>query len=135
MTARIPLTVIFLLLASNAGIFAQDTLQIDFNTFLNKALQNSGQVKYQQQDVELAENQVKQAKAQRILPNLSLTTQHGLVPGIESDVPGLPRDEYYLDPNLRNDWTNWAIFTKFQLSAVQPVFTWGAINKAIEAAR
>jgi len=135
MTARILFTVITLLLLSNTRVFAQDTLQIDFNTFLNKALENSGQMKYQQQDVELAENQVKQAKAQRILPNMSLTTQHGLVPGIESDVPGLPRDEYYLDPNLRNDWSNWAIFTKFQLSAVQPVFTWGAINKAIEAAR
>jgi outer membrane protein TolC len=92
-------------------------------------------MKYQRQDVELAQNQIKQAKAQRIIPNMSFNSQHGLVPGVESNDPNLPRDEYYLDPNLRNDWSNWAIFTKFQVSAVQPVFTWGAINKAVEAAR
>ena len=135
MTARIFFSIISLSLALSSAGFAQDTLQIDFNTFLNKALENSGQIKYQRQDVELAENQIKQAQAQRILPNMRLNTQHGLVPGVESDRADLEEDEYYLDPNLRNDWENWAIFTKFQLSAVQPVFTWGAINKAVEAAR
>jgi outer membrane protein TolC len=135
MTARILLTSLVLLLFTSVDSFAQDTLQVDFNTFLNKALNNSGQMKYQRQDVELAQNQIKQAKAQRIIPNMSFNSQHGLVPGVESNDPNLPRDEYYLDPNLRNDWSNWAIFTKFQVSAVQPVFTWGAINKAVEAAR
>ena len=135
MTARILFTSILLFFFTGVYALAQDTLQVDFNTFLNKALNNSGQMKYQKQDVELAENQIKQAKAQRIVPNMSLNTQHGLVPGVESDVPSLPRDEFYLDPNLRNDWSNWAIFTKFQVSAVQPVFTWGAINKAVEAAK
>ncbi|MGN8224064.1 TolC family protein [Gracilimonas sp. BCB1] len=135
MTARILLSLITFLFAFSSMSVAQDTLQIDFNTFLNRALDNSGQIKYQQQDVEIAENQIKQAKAQRIVPNLRLDTQHGLVPGIESDRTDLQEDEYYLDPNLRNNWNDWAIYTKFQLSAVQPVFTWGAINKAVEAAK
>lgn len=135
MTARILLSLITFLLAFGSVSVAQDTLQIDFNTFLNRALDNSGQMKYQQQDVEIAENQVKQAKAQRIVPNMRLDTQHGLVPGVESDRTDLNEDEYYLDPNLRNNWNDWAIYTKFQLSAVQPVFTWGAINKAVEAAK
>ncbi len=98
-------------------------------------MENSGQVNFERQNVEIAENQIDQAKAQRYIPNLRFDSQHGLVPGVKSDVEGLPEDEYYLDPNLRNDWTDWAIFTKFQVSAAQPVFTWGAINKAIEAAR
>ncbi|MDR9415080.1 MAG: TolC family protein [Gracilimonas sp.] len=114
---------------------AQDTLNIDLSTFIQQAVQNSGQVKYERQNVALAENRIEQAKAQRFLPNLSFDSQHGLVPGVESDVPGLPEDEYYLDPNLRNNWSNWAIFTRFQVTAAQPVFTWGAINKAIEAAK
>ncbi|MEQ8523061.1 TolC family protein [Gracilimonas sp.] len=135
MTARILFSIVSLLLTFSSVGIAQDTLQVDFNTFLNKALNNSGQIKYQRQEVEIAENQIKQAQAQRIVPNLRLDTQHGLVPGVESDRTDLQEDEYYLDPNLRNDWSNWAVFTKFQVSAVQPVFTWGAINKAVEAAR
>ncbi len=135
MTARILLSLVFLLLAFSSLSVAQDTLQIDFNTFLNRALDNSGQMKYQQQDVEIAENKIKQAQAQRIIPNMRLDTQHGLVPGVESDRTDLNEDEYYLDPNLRNNWSDWAVYTKFQLSAVQPVFTWGAINKAVEAAK
>ena len=135
MIARILFSFTVCLLAFSSVSVAQDTLQIDFNTFLNKALNNSGQIKYQRQDVEIAENQIKQAQAQRIVPNMRLDTQHGLVPGVDSDRTDLNEDEYYLDPNLRNDWSDWAVYTKFQLSAVQPVFTWGAINKAVEAAR
>ncbi len=135
MTARILISAIVLLLSSTTMGHGQDTLSIDFNTFLNKALANSGQVKYQQQDVELAENRVEQAKAQRWVPNLRFDSQHGWVPGVKSDREDLEKDEYYLDPDLRNDWSNWAIFTKFQISAVQPIYTWGAIDKAVEAAR
>ncbi|MAO64207.1 MAG: hypothetical protein CL666_04345 [Balneola sp.] len=124
----------FSMLTYGAG-FSQDTLNIDLNTFMQKAIQNSGQVDYERQNIALAENRVQQAKAQRFLPNLSFDSQHGLVPGVKSDNPNLEEDEYYLDPNLRNDWSDWAIFTRFQVSAAQPVFTWGAIDKAVEAAK
>src|SRR6056297_445464 len=135
MTARISFLFILFVTTLSVPTQAQDTLRIDFQTFLSKALNNSGQVDYAKQDVELAENTVDQAKAQRILPSVEFNSQHGLVPGVKSDVPGLPEDEYYLDPNLRNDWEDWAIFTRFQLTAAQPVFTWGAINKAVDAAK
>ncbi len=135
MTARISFLFILFVTTLSIPTQAQDTLRIDFQTFLSKALNNSGQVDYAKQDVELAENTVDQAKAQRILPSVEFNSQHGLVPGVKSDVPGLPEDEYYLDPNLRNDWEDWAIFTRFQLTAAQPVFTWGAINKAVDAAK
>lgn len=133
MTARIFLTFIFLF-AFNITLLAQDTLQIDFHTFLEKALDNSGQMDYSRQDINLAENRASRAKAQRILPSVSFSSQHGLVPGVKSQTD-LPEDQFYLDPNLENDWNDWAIYTRFQLSAVQPVFTWGAINKAIDAAK
>lgn len=135
MTARISYLLIIFFALSAAEIQAQDTLRIDFQTFLSKALNNSGQIDYERQEVELAENRLDQAKAQRILPSVDFSSQHGLVPGVKSNVPGLAEDEYYLDPNLRNDWDNWAIFTRFQLTAAQPLFTWGAINKAVDAAR
>lgn len=135
MTVRTFTAILCLLFFASPSVYSQDTLRIDLNTFLQKAVQNSGQVDYERENISLAENRVKQAKAQRFLPNLSFDSQHGLVPGVKSDDPNLPEDEYYLDPNLRNDWSDWAIFTRFQISAAQPVFTWGAINKAVKAAK
>jgi outer membrane protein TolC len=117
-----------------------DTIRITLSEFIQKGIENAGLLQVEQNNVELAEHRVNEAHEKRILPRVSLSTQHGLIPGVESDstLPGgrsLPRDEYYLDPNLRNDWNNWAIFTRAEVEAVQPLFTWGAINKAIEAAK
>lgn len=114
---------------------AQDTLRIGFEEFLARALENAGQLKLEKSNVSLAENRVEIAKANRYLPNLRFESQHGLVPGVKSTDPTLEPHEYYLDPGLRNDWENWAVYTKFQLTAAQPVFTWGAINTAVEAAK
>lgn len=135
MTARIYLLTFALILLNANTSFAQDTLAIDYQTFVNKAMEKSGQVKYERQNVRLAKNKIDQAQAQRFVPNMRFDSQHGLVPGVDSDRSDLSENEYYLDPNLKNDWSDWAIFTKFQVSAVQPVFTWGAINKAVEAAK
>ena len=115
-------------------LLAQDTLQISLNDFIQRGIENSGQIDYQQQNISLAENKVDQAQAQRILPKLDLSTQHGVVPGVRSNT-GLPETAYYLDPDLENDWDNWAVFTRAEISAVQPLFTWGAINNAINAAQ
>lgn len=124
---------LFVLCSSPA--LAQDTLKISFEQFLTKAINNSGLLKHEAQNVALAENRIAQARATRFVPNLRLDSQHGLVPGVKSSNPNLSPHEYYLDPGLRNDWEDWAIYTKFQVTAAQPIFTWGAINKAVEAAK
>lgn len=113
---------------------AQDTLQISLGEFIETGLENSGQVDYERQQVNLAENRINQARAQRYLPRFELNTQHGAVPGVVSKTD-LPKNEYYLDPNLENDWENWAIFTRAEVSAVQPIFAWGALRNAVEAAK
>ncbi|MDZ7714722.1 MAG: TolC family protein [Balneolaceae bacterium] len=113
---------------------AQDTLQVSLNDFIQRGMQNSGQIDYQEQNISLAENKVDQAQAQRVLPKLDLSTQHGVVPGVRSNT-NLKETAYYLDPNLENDWDNWAVFTRAEVNAVQPIFTWGAINNAINAAQ
>lgn len=112
---------------------AQDTLQVSLDEFIQRGVQNSGQIAYERQKISLAENQVSQAKSNRILPKVDLSTQHGVVPGVRSNT-NLPDRAFYLDPNLENDWENWAVFTRAEISAVQPIFTWGGINNAINAA-
>ncbi|MEX0770891.1 MAG: TolC family protein [Balneolaceae bacterium] len=123
---------LYLLLAATGT--AQDTVRVSLAEFLKTGLNQSGQIQYEEGDVHLAHNRVDQARANRILPRVELNTNHGLVPGVVSSNPNLPGGQYYLDPNLENDWENWAIFTRAEVSAIQPVFSWGAVNKAIRAA-
>ena len=112
---------------------AQDTLSINLNQFIERGLEKSGQVSYENRSVDLAQNRARQARSQRIFPRFELNTTHGVVPGVKSPL-GLPPGQFYLDPNLENDWEDWAIFTRAEINAVQPVYTWGAVRKAIDAA-
>lgn len=117
-----------------SSLYGQDTLSISLNDFIERGLERSGQVSYLSDAVDLASNRVDQARGQRILPSINLSTQHGVIPGVFSGVDSLSPNEFYLDPNLSNDWEDWAVFTRAELNAVQPIYTWGAINSAIEAA-
>src|SRR5690606_28103476 len=85
--------------------------------------------------IDLSQNRLNQAKSQRILPRIDLQTAHGLVPAVKSEVPGLPEGQYYLDPNLKNDWYDWGVFTRVEINTLQPIYTWGAIGNAINAAK
>jgi outer membrane protein TolC len=125
---------IFIVFSGSHTLSAQDTLTVDLSQFIERGLERSGQVAYENRAVDLANNQANQARSQRILARVEFNSQHGVVPGVRSNVDGLSEGQYYLDPNLSNDWEDWAIFTRAEISAVQPVYSWGAINKAIAAA-
>lgn len=112
----------------------QDTLTISMEEFIRRGAENSGQLDFEEQNVRLASNRIDQARSQRYLPQFELSTQHGVVPGVESDRNDLTENEYYLDPNLENDWQEWGVFTRAEVSAVQPLFTWGALSNAVKAA-
>ncbi|HKJ47212.1 MAG TPA: TolC family protein [Balneolales bacterium] len=119
---------------------AQDTVKVSLNQFIQMGLNHSDQVKANESKVELAKNRIDEAKSKKILPELKLTTNHSLVPGVSTDSTlsngnPLPKSQWYLDPNLKNDWSKWSIYSQVQIQGVQPIFTWGAINNAIKAAR
>lgn len=116
------------------SVQGQDTLKVNLQEFIDRGLERSGQVSYERHSVSMSENRVQQARNQRILPRIQFNSQHGVVPGVKSEVEGLSEGEYYLDPDLENDWEDWAIFTRAEISAVQPIYSWGAIDNAIAAA-
>ena len=132
------LTVLFsslMLIFSAAGLsHAQDTLNISLEQFIERGVENSGQVDFERQSVRLAENDIDKVRARRFLPKFELNTQHGVVPGVKSDTD-LPDDQLYLDPELENDWENWAITTRAEILAIQPIFSFGALSNAVEAAK
>lgn len=114
---------------------AQDTVRVSLQEFIQTGINNSGQLDFEQQKVSLAENRIDQAQSQRYLPRFELSTQHGLVPGVKSNVPGLDPNEYYLDPELENDWENIGVFTRAEVNAIQPIFAWGGLRNLVKAAR
>lgn len=127
---------LFIFLLTLPGlIVAQDTVKVSLVNFIEEGLENSGQIDFAKQAVNLAENKVNQVNSKRYLPTFELRTQHGLVPGVESEREDLDPNAYYLDPNLSNDWENWGIFTRAQITAIQPIFTWGALKNAVKAAK
>lgn len=112
---------------------AQDR-EISLVDFVERGVERSGQLAYESRQIDLARNRTDQARESRILPSIQLNTNHGMIPGVRSQT-SLPNSQYYLDPNLENDWENWAIFTRAELEAVQPLFAWGAIQNAVKAAQ
>lgn len=125
--------VFFAFLSQGAG--AQDTVRVSLQEFMKAGINNSGQIDFERQKVSLAENRIDQANAQRFLPQFELNTQHGLVPGVRSNVPGLDPNEFYLDPDLENDWEDIGVFTRAEVNAVQPIFAWGGLRNLVKAAR
>jgi outer membrane protein TolC len=125
----VPMFVLLWLVPVNA----QDTLRLNIHEFIDRGLRESTQLKARQQTVEIAGTRIQEAKASRILPNASANTAHGLVPGVKGTM-GNPPGSLYLDPTLRNDWEDWAVFTRAEITAIQPIYTWGAISNAIKAA-
>lgn len=112
-----------------------DTLEISFPDFLALALERSNELAARQQQIGIADTRRQQARASRFLPNLELTTGHGLIPGVRPGDSDFPSSDLYLDPDLRTDWNDWAFFNQAEISAVQPLYTWGALSSAIKASK
>ncbi len=110
-----------------------DTVRISFPEFLNKSIEASSLLDASRTQIAVSESRSSEARASRFLPGFNLTTAHGLIPGVKG-TQGLPSSQVYLDPTLRNDWEDWAFFNQFEVEAIQPIFTWGALSNAINAA-
>lgn len=118
---------------SNAS--AQDTVRVSLEQFIAKGLENSGQLDAERQKVRLAENRIRQVQSKRYVPKFELNTQHGVIPGVKSNREDLDPNEYYLDPNLKNDFEDIAVFTRAEVQLVQPLYTWGALKNAVKASK
>lgn len=123
------------LMAFTSSILAQDTVKVSLQEFIETGVNNSGQLDFERQKVSLAQNRIDKAQSRRYLPKVELTTQHGLVPGVKSNVAGLDPDEYYLDPDLENDWEDIGLFTRAEVNAIQPIFAWGGLRNLVKAAK
>ncbi len=114
--------------------FARDTVYLGYNEFIDRALEQLGQTKAAQVSVSLAQNQVQEFRDQRFLPSVRMESEHGILPSVISP-RGYPDNEIYLDPSATYDWDNWDFANRFRVIGVQPLFIWGAVDKAVKAAQ
>jgi outer membrane protein TolC len=113
---------------------AQDTVFLEYEEFIDRALEQIGQLQAAQVSVSLAQNQVQQVRNQRFLPSLRMESEHGILPSVISP-RGFPNNQIYLDPDATYDWDNWDFANRFRVIGVQPLFIWGAVDKAVKAAQ
>jgi outer membrane protein TolC len=104
---------------------------------ITKALDVSPEVDQRRAQRRFASARSDRARRSRFLTDLSLNTASSFAPGLDNVPPGVSEDELYLDPNVTNDWSIGALrpFSRVEVVARQPLWTWGELSGNIEAAR
>ena len=112
-----------------------DTLVVNIDGAIARALDVSPEVRAVSSELAFAEARKNLALASRFATEFNLQTAHAIAPGLDIPNPDVPRDELYLDPDVRNNWEDWRPLNRFEASLVQPIYTWGELSGSIKAAR
>jgi outer membrane protein TolC len=107
--------------------------QTTLDSLITAALQVSPDLQASWARAEGSLAQVAEARAARTVPGLSFSTVQSVAPTI-TNPNGVPNEARYLDPDVRNDWTNLSPYLYAEMSAVQPIYTWGALQRTMDAA-
>ncbi len=95
----------------------------DLAVCVRMALASSPSIQAAHADLEIAENRLRQVHAARFLPRLDLTWILGPSPEARGDaITGV------------SNWRQMSVFSRTELSLVQPLFTFGKLDAAVEAA-
>ena len=126
---------IFIGLLGFSPALGQDTVRVSLQDFISRGIENSNEIDAEQQKVDLAENKIRQTQSKRYVPKFELNTQHGVIPGVKSSRDDLDPNEFYLDPDLENDFEDIGLFTRAEVEIIQPIYTWGALKNAVKASK
>lgn len=110
-----------------------DTVMVTLESAINRALEISPEVGAVSARRDYAAARRRLAKSYRFLSEFEATSAHSVSPGLKN-IDGIPKSELYLDPDVRNDWSNLAPFNFLEIEAIQPLYTWGELSGNIDAA-
>ncbi|MDZ4701338.1 MAG: TolC family protein [Rhodothermales bacterium] len=113
---------------------AGDTLSVSVTEAILRALAASPEIGDVASQRDFAEARYDLARASRFLTDFRLTTGHSLAPGLKG-IGDTPTDALYLNPDVRNDWSNLSPYYQIQAEVLQPLYTWGELSGNINAAR
>lgn len=95
----------------------------DLAACIRMAFASSPSIQAAEADLQIAENRLRQVYAARFLPGLDFTWTVGPSPEARGDaLTGV------------SNWRRMSVFTRTELSLVQPLFTFGKLKAAVEAA-
>ncbi|ARA95112.1 transporter [Rhodothermaceae bacterium RA] len=115
---------------------AQDTLRVGLAEAVQRALEHSPEVGQARADLAYAQARNRLARASRFLTEFQAQTAHAAAPGlIIPEDNTYPTDALYLNPDVRNDWDDLRPFNRVEISALQPLWTWGELGGNIRAAQ
>ncbi len=114
-----------------------DTVEVGLTETVVRALEESPEVDRRQAQKQFATARSEEARANRFLTDVSLSTAHSFAPGLDNVPDGVSGDRLYLQPGVTNDWSPRALrpFSRFEIAVQQPLWTWGELSGSIEAAR
>ncbi len=125
-----------LALPARAQAYApRDTIQVNIEDAIRRALEISPEVEAIAAQQDFAEARYDFARANRFATEFNATTAHSVAPGLYIPNPEVPRDQLYLDPEVDNTWDEINPFNRVQAQLVQPIYTWGELGGSIRAAR
>ena len=116
---------------------APDTVRLQLTSSVQRALQTSPEVDQVRTQRRRAAARHREARASRLLTDVSLNTAHSFAPGLtNTGATEKAPSEYYLDPTIDNDWSPGALrpFSDFSIVARQPLWTWGELSGNLRAA-
>ena len=111
-----------------------DTVSVSLNSAIARAMEASPEIGQVQAQRQFAEARWQLARASRFMSSFELRTGHSAAPGLKG-IGTTDRDAYYLNPEIRNDWSDLGMYNQFEIEALQPLYTGGEIQASIRAAR
>ena len=134
MYKRLVLAMLLSLAASPAAAQAvRDTLSVDLQHVIRRVLEVSPELDAARANQLHAEAQHDYARKSRFFTEILATSAVAMVPGI-SNPNGTSSDALYLDPDVRNDFSDLRPYAQTEVSILQPLHTWGALGGSIQAA-
>jgi outer membrane protein TolC len=123
----VPGSSMFILLTSSLILGAAPACgPIDLDTALGLAAARSDEIAVKRADVDTARADESIAWATRVLPSATATAITGPSPQARGDVTS--------SPDSNRSWANVRPFGRFDVQVVQPLYTWGRLDAATQAA-
>ena len=122
-----------LVLLTSAASAQQDTVRVDLQEAWARALHLSPDLEAARAKARFAEARSDAARASRYFTELTLESAFAMVPGL-TNPNGVPLNQLYLDPAVRNDYASLSPYAQSALALLQPIHTFGALRGRVRAA-
>ena len=110
-----------------------DTVRVSLQQVMERALEVSPDLEAVRAGARYADARSRLARASRFLTELEVITAFAVVPGL-TNPNDIPVDQLYLDPAVRNDYSNLKPYSQSELQLLQPLYSFGALSGAVRAA-